>query len=76
VGNKAVERVLRPSTAVVYMYLTNKAIHHLLDMYNCVDMICTVNALNSQSYLQEGLYGQIKPQENYCGLAQLRCTCT
>jgi len=35
-------------------------------------MICAVNALGSQSYLQEGLYGQIKPQENYCSVAQLR----
>ena len=41
-------------------------------MYNCVNMICAVNALGSQSYLQEGLYGQIKPQENYCSVAQLR----
>jgi len=60
------------------MYLTNKKghTHHVLGMYNCVNMICAVNALRSQSYSQEGLYAQIKLQENYCGVAQRRYTCT
>ena len=30
--------------------------HHILGMYNCVNMICAVNALRSQSYPQEGFY--------------------